>query len=204
MTRVRTLRGGFTELIVVCPDTPGLYSKVAGTLTARGINILASNVYTTRDELALEIYRVGTPEGGEADQERAWKEFATTLRAVLAGDADLEELLLRPRSRYGAPESPSRLPPALRISNEVSDRYTVIDVSTNDRLGLLYDLARTLADHGLEIHVSKASKVLDQVADTFYVRDGENRQLHDSERTEALRTALMAVATRAPDTAADG
>ncbi len=198
VTRVRTLRAGFSELIVVCPDTPGLYSRVAGVLTARGINILASNVYTTRDGLALEIYRVNTPEGGDADRERAWKEFAATLRAVLAGDADLEELLLRPRSRYGAPESPSRLPPALRISNEVSDRYTVIDVSTNDRLGLLYDLTRTLAEHGLEIHVSKASKVLDQVADTFYVRDGEARQLQDAERTGALREALLTVATPAP------
>jgi [protein-PII] uridylyltransferase len=60
VTRVRTLRGGFSELIVVCPDTPGLYSRVAGTLTARGINVLASNVYTTRDGVALEVYRRAT------------------------------------------------------------------------------------------------------------------------------------------------
>jgi [protein-PII] uridylyltransferase len=88
----------------------------------------------------------------------------------------------------------------LRISNDESDRYTVIDVSTNDRLGLLYDLTRTLAEHGLQIHISKASKVLDQVADTFYVRDGEGeaRQLSDPARIEALRESLLAVANQSP------
>ncbi len=79
----------------------------------------------------------------------------------------------------------------------------MIDVSANDRLGLLYDLTRTLAEHGLEIHISKASKVLDQVADTFYVRDGDARQLSDPTRIEALRRALLAVATQAPHRVAD-
>ena len=197
VTRVRTLRGGFSELIVVCPDIKALYSKVAGTLTARGINILASNVYTTRDGVALEIYRVTTPEGGEADRERAWKEFDTTLRSVLRGEVELPVLLVRPHSRYGQPETPSRLPASTRISNDESDRYTVIDVSTNDRAGLLYDLTRTLAEHDLEIHISKASKVLDQVADTFYVRDETGQKLTDPERIKRLDAALLEAATRA-------
>ena len=47
IVKVRPMRGGFSELIVVCNDVHGLYSKVAGTLTACGINILASNVYTS-------------------------------------------------------------------------------------------------------------------------------------------------------------
>ena len=69
----------------------------------------------------------------------------------------------------------------------------MVDVSANDRLGLLYELARTLADAGLEIYVSKAGTVLDQVADTFYVKDRDGRKLADPERLAALRSALLAV-----------
>ena len=63
-------------------------------------------------------------------------------------------------------------------------------MAANDRLGLLYDLTRTLAEHGLEIYISKATTVLDQVADSFYVKDAQGRKLTDPARIEALREDL--------------
>ena len=196
VVRVRAMRGGFTELIVVCKDVHGLYSKVAGTLTARGINILGSHVYTTRAGVALEVYRVTTPEGDEDDRARAWSDFERNLAAVLAGERSLSDLLRqRGPVRFGTPTTPSRLPAAVTVSNEESDLFTIVDVATNDRLGLLYDLTRTFAAHDVAIHVSKASTILDQVADTFYVRGADDRKLSDANRIEALRKSLLEAAT---------
>jgi [protein-PII] uridylyltransferase len=82
----------------------------------------------------------------------------------------------------------------------VSDFYTVIDITANDRLGLLYDLTRTLAEHELEVFVSKATTVLDQVADTFYVKGRDLRKVHDEDRLAALHEDLVAVVSDgAPD-----
>ena len=81
---VREMRGGFSELIVCARDVHGLYWRIAGTLTARGINILSSNVYTTRTGLALEVYRVATPPGDADDRERTWNAFQESLERVLA------------------------------------------------------------------------------------------------------------------------
>jgi [protein-PII] uridylyltransferase len=189
---VREMRGGFSELITCTRDEPGLYWRIAGTLTARGINILASNVYTTRSGLALEVYRVATPPGDPEDRARTWSEFEESLRRVLAGDVRVEELIKRRRRPVGAQESPSRLPPSVEVSNEESEFYTIVDVAANDRLGLLYDLTRTLAEHELEVYISKATTVLDQVADTFYVKDRGGRKLEDPKRVEALRAGLLA------------
>jgi [protein-PII] uridylyltransferase len=189
---VREMRGGFSELIACARDVHGLYWRIAGTLTARGINILASNVYTTRNGLALEVYRVGTPPGDGDDRARLWTGFEESLKRVLAGEVRVEDLVRRRRRPVGQPESPSRLPPSVSISNGESDFYTIVDVAANDRLGLLYDLTRTLAEHGLEIFVSKATTVLDQVADTFYVKDAQGRKLTDPVCIEALREALLA------------
>jgi [protein-PII] uridylyltransferase len=186
------MRGGFSELIVCARDVHGLYWRIAGTLTARGINILSSNVYTTRTGLALEVYRVATPPGDAADRERIWGAFTSSLERVVAGEVRVEELVRRRRRPVGVPETPSRLPPTAEVSNDESDFYTIVDVAANDRLGLLYDLTRTLAEHELEIFVSKATTVLDQVADTFYVKDAAGRKLTDPARIEALRAALLA------------
>jgi [protein-PII] uridylyltransferase len=189
---VREMRGGFSELIVCTRDVHGLYWRIAGALTARGVNILSSNVYTTRTGLALEVYRVATPGGEAADRERTWAAFEASLARVLAGEVQVEDLVKRRGRPVGLPTTPSRIPPSVDISNDESEFYTIVDVSANDRLGLLYDLTRTLAANDLEIYLSKATTVLDQVADTFYVKDRNGQKLTDVERIEALRSALRA------------
>src|SRR5690606_15727390 len=74
VTAWRAMKDGFTEFILCTQDVHGLYSRVAGVLTACGINILASHVYTTRGGLALEIYETPTPRGGENEQAMLWQE----------------------------------------------------------------------------------------------------------------------------------
>jgi [protein-PII] uridylyltransferase len=76
------------------------------------------------------------------------------------------------------------------VSNEESDFYTIVDVAANDRLGLLHDLTRVIAQHGYEIYISKAGKVLDQVTDAFYIKEG-GRKLQDPAAMEGLRHDLL-------------
>jgi [protein-PII] uridylyltransferase len=190
---VRDMRAGFSELIVWARDQHGLYANVAGSLTAAGVNILGSHVYTTRTGLALEVYRVATPSGSDADREERWQRFDAVLGRVLAGEAELAELIARQRRPLGAKRITSHLPPAVAVRNDISDFYTVIDVNADDRLGLLYDLTRTIAAHGLEIYVSKATTVLDQAADSFYVKTPDEKRLLDPDDVVRLRRALLRV-----------
>jgi [protein-PII] uridylyltransferase len=192
-TAVREMRGGFSELIISTRDKHGLYGDISGCITGVGINILGSNVYTTRSGLALEIYRVTTPPGDEADRAGYWKRLDQVLLDVLDGRGSVSELQNARRAPVGSRRSPSRTPPTLSIRNDVSDFYTVIDVTADDRLGLLYELTRTLAEHDLEIFVSKASTVLDQVADTFYVKAASGKRLTDPEALARLEASVREV-----------
>lgn len=191
-TAVREVRGEFAELIVVARDVHGLYSNVAGVLTLKNLNILGSHVYTTRHGLALEIYRVTNPRGGEQERREVWRGVETTLHGVLSGVIGLPELFARRRRPIGKPRSPSQQPPTVSVSNAISDFYTVADISTDDRPGLLYDLTRTIAELGFEIYISKASTILDQVADTFYLKDAAGKKIQDPAQIERLREALLA------------
>lgn len=199
-TAVRSFRGDFTELILLTRDVHGLFSSVAGVISAHHINILGAYVYTTKDGLALEIYRLSTPPGGEDEHAIVWEELCASLASVLRGERSVDEIMRRRGRPVRAMPRPWRKPESVSIGNEESDFYTIVDVAANDRLGLLHDLTRVIADHDLEIYISKASSVLDQVADTFYLKDREGRKIHDPERLAALERDLLEAARGAQDT----
>lgn len=197
---VREVRGGIMEFLLCTADVHGLYATVSGVLAAKGINILGSHVYTARSGLALEVYRVATPAGGPEEQRETWKAVASMVHGALSGLLDLDDLIRRRRHslRKASPRPPSRRPAEVEVSNAESDFYTIVDVSADDRLGLLYDLTRTIAGHGLEIYISKAATVMDQIADTFYLKDAEGKKILDPERIAQLQQDLLRAAQGEP------
>jgi [protein-PII] uridylyltransferase len=92
-----------------------------------------------------------------------------------------------------------KAPGSATITNDDSDFYTIADIAANDRLGLLHDLTRVIAKHGLEIYISKAATTLDQVTDTFYLKDRNGKKITDAEKIESLRVDLCEVAQRGAD-----
>ncbi len=195
-TAVREMRGDLSELIVCAEDRPGLYADVAGVLTAHHINILGSHVYTTKAGLALEVYRVSTPKGGAEARQLIWDDFVTSMKRLLNGEFSAKELLRRRGRLLGDRRSPGRAPVRVRITNDESDFYTIADIRANDRLGLLHDLTRAISDRGLLIYISKASTILDQVSDTFYLKDHNGKKISDPDALEALRVDLLEVVSR--------
>ena len=191
-TAVRELGDGATEFIFCAKDVHGLFANVAGTLTAHDLNIASAHVYSMRSGLALEIYRVSTPPG-EADERREkWRAVELSLARVVAGELEVRDLLRGRRRPLGSARPPG-YPARVEVSNEESDFYTIVDVTADDRLGLLHDLTRTISDHDLEIYISKVGTVLDQVADSFYLKDRKGRKLDEGQQ-ERLRVDLLRAA----------
>jgi [protein-PII] uridylyltransferase len=79
----------------------------------------------------------------------------------------------------------------VEIDNEVSEDYTVIDIYTHDKVGLLYRITSTLTELGLYIGVSKISTKVDQVADVFYVRDIFAHKVTSPEKLAEIRVRLL-------------
>ena len=67
----------------------------------------------------------------------------------------------------------------MRIDNETSDRYTIVDVFADDRQGLLHVITNAIFQLGLSMHAARISTRLDQVADVFYVTDPRGQKLSD-------------------------
>ncbi len=195
MPAVATLRThfserDFTEFGVCTRDRPGLFSRLSGVLAANGMNILAARIATSTDGVALDAFRISNGGATDHDAER-WERVERTLRDVLAGNVDIEELVSRSRRPSILSRKRRAAPTTIEIDNQVSRDYTVLDVSTGDRVGLLFTITNCLYHLWLEIHLAKITTMVDQVLDVFYVTDNEGRKIEDPERLQIIRRELL-------------
>lgn len=173
------------EVIVVAPDRPGLFSKVAGVLALHGLNVLTAQIFTRSDGVGLEVFRVsGTGERFD----RVAEDVDRALRGRISLDFRLEEKRRQYASRIA---KGARRPPSVRVDNETSDFFTVIEVHAADRVGLLYAITRALADLELDVHLAKIATYGEDVVDAFYVRDLEGQKVSDAEHAQEIERTIL-------------
>ena len=85
------------------------------------------------------------------------------------------------------------VPSRVNIDNSTSSRFTIIDIFTHDRTGLLYAITRALFEVGLSVGRAKIGTFLDQVVDVFYVTDQQDHKIREERRLDEIRTRLLAV-----------
>jgi [protein-PII] uridylyltransferase len=181
---------GYGEYAVCTRDRPGLFSMLSGVLAAHGMNILAARITTSLDGVALDAFRVSQTETDDHDADR-WERVDQTLRRVLGGEQNVEELVRRSRRPSILARRRRPTPTSVEIDNRVSGAYTVLDVYTGDRVGLLFTITNCLYHLWLEIHLAKITTMVDQVLDVFYVTDNEGRKIEDPERLAVIRGELV-------------
>jgi [protein-PII] uridylyltransferase len=184
----------FTEFTVVTRDRPGLFAKLTGVLRASGMNIASAGISTGGSGTVIDVFRVSHIDRADITQsDERWQKVRAVLARVLAGEADVEAIVAaaaRPSS-LGEKFVP-RFPSKVEIDNHVSESFTVIDVFTRDRIGILFTISRTLFQLGLSIHLAKITTAVDRVLDVFYVTDAEGRKIEGAEALERIRRTLLA------------
>jgi [protein-PII] uridylyltransferase len=177
---------------VVCTrDRPGLFAAITGVLTALNLNILNSRIFTSSDGRILDIFRIshdGRPELMMA--ENKWTRFRANLNNVLAGSVDVASLVASSQKGTLLRKRVPKVSTAIQIDNEASEHFNIVEVFTDDRIGVLFDIAHELHQLGLSIHVAKISTNVDQVADVFYVADQSGSKVADPERLEQIKETL--------------
>ena len=181
---------GSSELVVATADVPGLFSLIAGTLAAQGINILSAQIHTRADGIVIDTFQVNDPFGEAVTEEARWRRTLEALRRVLRGEVSVEELLARRRSGHSGGEAAVAGPPKISLDNQLSDSSTVLEVKCPDRVGLLYVITRTLSAQGLDIRSARIATEIDQAYDTFYVTDRQGRRLEDEAAMARVRESL--------------
>jgi [protein-PII] uridylyltransferase len=183
---------GYSIYTIAAPDLPALFARITGVMAANGINILGAQIHTSSNGKALDILQVNSPQGFAITDDSRWNRVHDDMRSVLAGKVKVQSLVeKRLRANVLARKTKPRFPTSVEIDNEVSVDYTVIDIYTHDKVGLLYRISGTLSELGLYIGVAKISTKVDQVADVFYVRDIFGHKIISAEKLEEIRAKLL-------------
>ena len=169
-------------------DHPGIFSRLAGALALVGANVVDARTYTSKDGYATAVFWVQDIEGRPYEVSRLPRlrgMIEKTLKGqVVARDA------LKDRDRVKKREREFRFPTHIVFDNDGSEIYTIIEVDTRDRPGLLYDLTRTLAANNIYIASAVIATYGAQVVDSFYVKDMFGLKLYTRSRQESLERKL--------------
>jgi [protein-PII] uridylyltransferase len=188
---------GHSEFWICTWDRAALMAKIAGSFATASINILSADVYTRVDNLMLAIFRVCDTSFRPVSDERDLQQVESVLQESLEKiDYDFTPLLEKARKRtaFHLPIG-LELPTKLMISNEINSGYTVIDLQTADRLGLLYDVLVCLSRAKINIALSRIATEKGAAFDSFYVTDLEGRKITEEAVLRRLQTSLLASAT---------
>jgi [protein-PII] uridylyltransferase len=192
---VVSLAPPYAEFAVVADDRPGLLAMIAATIAAAHAEIVAAQIYSFVDaqgnSRALDLFWLHA-----GDRVRTGRTLATRiekdLTRLLAGEIQPPELFgsgVARNRRYVRPSPPV----ATRVSfdNRGATNDTIIEVTTRDRVGLLYELANALQQFGIAISLAKINTEGTRVADVFYVTEGTGGKILDTSRLEELRQRLL-------------
>jgi len=186
------------SLVKVCTwDRAGLFGKIAGSLSAVGLNILGAQIFTRADGIALDTFFVNDGRTGNIAEREQREKFSTLLETILTGEeVNLHELIARQtaaRSLYSAYVG-ERIGTEIRFDNSASDERTLIEIQTEDRLGLLHAISQAFAELHLDITAARIVTERGAAVDSFYVREVEagkvNLALRQTEIEQVLHTAI--------------
>lgn len=171
---------------------PGIFSKIAGVMAAKGLQILDAQIHTRKDRVIVDTFQVTDPDYISRPPERRFEDISDTIKRVLLAQITMDDLFAK-STRFPLTRGyPPRFEPTrVEIDNELSDQYTIIDVFTHDRQGLLYVITRAIFELGLSVHFAKVATRLDQVVDVFYVTDLDGRKVDFPETLQAIRQTLV-------------
>ncbi len=188
-----------TRVCFAMADHPGIFSRMCGALALVGANVVDARTYTSKDGYATAAFWIQDSDGSPYDSSR-FPRLSQMIRKTLMGEV-LARNALAPKDKIKKRESAFRVPTSITFDNEGSEIYTIIEVDTRDRPGLLYDLSRTLSESNIYIASAVIATYGEQVVDTFYVKDMFGLKFYNEGKLKTLEKRLRDAITKGAERA---
>ncbi len=180
------------EITVAAQDEKALLCRIAGTLAHLGLSILSARIYTLGGGRVLDRFWVALPEKSS--------QTPTTLRQTLLeefhkhfqlGREELRELRRHYRSRAGyGVGGETYVEPRVLVSNDISDAFTVVDVTCPDQIGTLFQVTLVLSELGLNVHGAVLTTEADKAIDAFYITAEDGSKISGERLREKIILTL--------------
>ncbi|AKJ68219.1 PII uridylyl-transferase [Pandoraea thiooxydans] len=172
------------QVFIYAPDQPDLFARICGYFERKGLSILDAKVHTTRHGYALDNFLITDPGAGTS-----YRDIINLVESELAQRLSSQSPLPEP-NQGRLPRRSRTFPITPRVDLRADERgqYYLLSISANDRTGLLYAIARVLAQHRISVHAARINTLGERVEDIFLL---DGRGLQDNRLQIALETELL-------------
>ncbi|MDO9415312.1 HD domain-containing protein, partial [Pararhizobium sp.] len=175
------------QVVVYTPDQTDLFARICGYFDQASFSILDAKVHTTTNGYALDTFQVITTFIPEH-----YRDLISMVESGLSKTLDEAGALPAPsKGRVSRRVRSFPIKPRISLVPDEKAQRWVLNISASDRAGLLYSVARVLAQHHLNLQLAKVTTLGERIEDTFLISgpelQGQRAQLAiETELLEAL------------------
>ena len=178
---------GAWRAIIVARDMPFLFASLAGAFSSFGLDILKAEAFSNARGLILDTFVFGDPRRtlelnpSEADR------LLDLIRKVATGKTDVRMLL---KNRPQPEPKRASEPPSVEFDSDACATATLVEITAEDRPGLLYSLATAFSSAACNIDVVLIDTKGHRAIDVFYVAHQGSKLTPETQA--ALKQRLLA------------
>lgn len=164
--RARTsLAGDGMQVLVYAPDQADLFARICGYFDQTGFSILDAKVHTALNGYAIDSFQViATHQDG---QYREWLNMVES--GLTQAIADPQPLPAPSKGRVSRRVKSFPITPRVSLQPDEGAQKWLLSISASDQLGLLYRVAKVLAQHQVSVQLAKISTLGERVEDNFLI-----------------------------------
>ncbi|HLX01034.1 MAG TPA: [protein-PII] uridylyltransferase [Trinickia sp.] len=176
--------GEALQVLVYVQDRSDLFAGICAYFDRNGLSVLDARVSTTRHGYALDNFIVA-----HTEDDVHYRDIANLVEQQLAARLAVEALLPEPaKGRLSRLSRTFPVTPRVDLRADERGQYYILSVSANDRPGLLYSIARVLAEHRVGVHAARINTLGERVEDVFLL---DGRGLSDNRLQIQIETELL-------------
>ena len=180
-----------TEVSIMSKDSKGLFAKLTGALSAMEINIVNAKIFTNSSNIAVDVIWIqdkdNKPIIDNSRIQRIKEKISNYIKSEIKSQISIESRLKNKRINAFT------VPVVVKIMNNISSDYTVVEVSGKDRPSILHELAKAI--HFLDLNLFRAQVATfgERVVDVFYILDSQNKKIEHHNSKKLIERKLLQV-----------
>ncbi len=179
-----------SELSIYTEDHSGLFASLTGAIALSGASIQGARIFTTKDGMALDSFRIQDANGKVFKEKRKLEKLQSNITETLAGNIKPREVFDRRRANKKRTDV-FKVEPRVLIDNKASNSQTVIELNGRDRIGYLFDLSQILVDLKLSISSAHIATYGERAITVFFVRDSFGHKILNEKKLNLIEQMLM-------------
>ncbi len=188
-----------SEFVVCTQDCHGLFAQIAGALSSQMANVRSAALFTRDDGWVVDSFLVDHAAHSRPLTSDEVKAITQVLRHVVLQSGDISKYVDSSRNRlFALAKQTAIVRPSVEFDNNASRTDTVIDLVAADRTGLLYDVAHTLSEMGVDFNAAHIMTDVGRARDAFYVRMNGHKLENEKLKEWVARRLYTAIIGAAP------